>query len=65
MNYTVANDQGFFHVIYSERGEESRIPYTEEEMANLPKYMLSFCNTPGRGIMFSEKMVEVLLKKDK
>lgn len=65
MNYTVADNQGFFHVTYSQRGEESRVPYTEEEISNLPKYMLSFCNTPGQGIMFSEKMVEVLSKKGK
>lgn len=63
MNYTIANNEGFFHVTYSERGEESRTLYTEEEIAKLPKYMLSFCNTPGQGIMFSEKMMKVLSKE--
>jgi hypothetical protein len=62
MNYTVANDQGFFHVTYSEKGEEKRVPYTQEEIARLPKYMVSFCNTPRQGIMFTEQTMKALSK---
>ena len=64
MKYTVADNEGFFHVIYSERGEESRIAYTEEELTRLPKWLRSSCNRPGQEIMFPETTMKLLSEEN-
>ena len=54
MNYTIADDQGFFHVTIKPTGENNRTPYTKEELAELPLSLIEFCSKPGQGIRYPE-----------
>ena len=54
MNYTVADDKGFFHITVKPTGDSNHTPYTEEELAELPLSLIDFCSKPGQGIRYPE-----------
>ena len=64
MNYTVADDKGFFHITVKPTGDSNHIPYTEEELAELPKSLILHCSKPGQGIRYPESSMKSIVEEE-
>lgn len=64
MNYTIADNKGFFHITVKPTGDSNPIPYTEEELAKLPKSLILHCSKPGQGIRYTESNMESIVAEE-